>query len=279
MSYRSVLVPMGDETETRLRLSTAIALAKRFDSHVTALFVAPSPTMVVSDGFVGAYMPSDVIEAQRRAYAEQAEKTRKLVDDMLGGAGISHDWLSLEGDPGRLVTTQARACDLVILSKPRRPDLDDWFASGSVERVILNAGVPALVVPVSKTVDAFGARVLLGWNGSRECRRALTEGLPLMHLADQVGLLAIDADDQDGELPTAHLMVDRLRQRGIKAEAVLVASEGLPVEEVILSQVNEYVADSLILGAYSHSRLRELVLGGVSRRMLSDPPVPVLLAY
>ena len=149
------------------------------------------------------------------------------------------------------------------------------------EDVILSCSRPVLVVPYAgRRPDRLGENVLVAWNGSREAGRAVQEALPLMSPSSAVTVLLVDPDDELADVELAQDLVAHLGRHGLNARTQVVRHDltTLAVSDTILTQVAELDADLLVMGAYSHSRFREIILGGVTRDILRDMNVPVLMA-
>ena len=145
----------------------------------------------------------------------------------------------------------------------------------------LVSGRPILVVPNVGNFADLGRRVVIGWNASREAARAVNDAMPLLTAAETVTVLTIDPREgprAHGELPGADISL-HLARHGVKAEIERTASADLPVGEVLLSRVADLGADLLVMGAYGHSRARELLLGGATRSLLRSMTLPVLMSH
>jgi nucleotide-binding universal stress UspA family protein len=149
------------------------------------------------------------------------------------------------------------------------------------EDVVLSCSRPVLIVPYAgRRPDRLGENVLVAWNGSREASRAVKDALPLMSASSTVTILLVDPDDL-ADVSLAQDLVAHLGRHWLNARTQVIRHElaTLPVSDTILTQVAELDADLLVMGAYSHSRLREIILGGVTRNILQDMNVPVLMAH
>src|SRR5215471_6305021 len=143
------------------------------------------------------------------------------------------------------------------------------------------SGRPILVVPYVGNFADLGRRVVIGWNASREAARAVNDAMPLLTSAETVTVLTIDPREgprAHGELPGADISL-HLARHGVKAEIERTVSADLPVGEVLLSRVADLGADLLVMGAYGHSRARELLLGGATRSLLRSMTLPVLMSH
>ena len=168
--------------------------------------------------------------------------------------------------------------DLVILGQ-RVPDHDTGLYRP--EDVMLSCSRPVLVVPYAgRRPDRLGENVLVAWNGTREAGRAVQEALPLMSVSSVVTVLLVDPEE-DVDIDLAEDLVAHLGRHGLHAKTQVIRHDlaALAVSDTILTQVSELDADLLVMGAYSHSRFREIILGGVTRDILRDMNVPVLMAH
>ena len=172
----------------------------------------------------------------------------------------------------------ARCSDLVILSQ-QDPNSGgtDTFAS----TVILSCGRPTLVVPYIGAPADFGERVLIAWDGGREATRAVADAMPLLARARKVDVIAVDNDNDDDvpERLSAARLSAWLAAHGVRADIDRQESGDVGIGEWLLSRVADLSADLLVMGGYGHPRMRELVLGGVTRTMLRSMTVPVLMSH
>lgn len=138
-----------------------------------------------------------------------------------------------------------------------------------------------LIVPYAGRFDNVGRRIVIAWSSTREAARAVSDAMPFLESADLVNVLTIDpreGPDGHGELPGADIAV-HLARHGVKAQIERTVSAGLPVGEVLLSRIADLGADLLVMGAYGHSRVRELLLGGATRSVLRSMTLPVLMSH
>jgi len=147
------------------------------------------------------------------------------------------------------------------------------------EELALGVGRPVLVVPRYGTFETVGQRVLIAWNGSREATRAVNDAIPILKMATKVTVLSVDPEGEpDRRLPGADLAL-HLARHGIAAEAESTQALDIGVGDVLLSRAADLGADLIVMGAYGHSRLREMMLGGATRHLLQHMTVPVLMSH
>ncbi|HEV8617349.1 MAG TPA: universal stress protein [Methylomirabilota bacterium] len=263
-----VLVDTMPSCETRLRL--AATLAARCGAHLTGLHVSPPPDIPV---LVDAPLTADLIVRQQRVLAETRERAETVFRHHAKVPGVTPEWRADQGEPGNVAIRHARYADLTIVGQVD-PDAPDPLPVDLPERVVLGAGRPVLVVPYAGRFETLGERVLVAWNATREAARAVHDAMPFLREASKVTALTINADkDLAGDL------VRHLARHGVKAEASQLKSDDVEVGALLLSRAADFAADLMVMGAYGHSRLREVVLGGATREILRTMTVPVLMAH
>jgi nucleotide-binding universal stress UspA family protein len=275
MSLKDVLVYVGTDAACRSRVEVAARLAAWHDAHLTGLHVMASPPI---PGYIAAELPREVHEIEARRLREEAEQARHLFDSAVRAVGVPRiEWRAEEGDILATTRRHARYFDLVVVGQGI--DLDDPTLSVLPEELVLSIGHPVLVVPRYGTFVALGDHVLVGWNASREAARAVNDALPLLRRAQKVTVLSVDPGDHpDQRIPGADITL-HLARHGVNAVADQTRGADISVGDVLLSRAADVGADLIVCGAYGHSRLREMVLGGATRHLLQHTTVPVLMSH
>jgi nucleotide-binding universal stress UspA family protein len=272
MTYKTIVVHLDEQSRRAERLQLACVLAARFDAHLVGLFAlgaARIPSYALAEA---GPVIRDIEERRRGQAARAAEEEFRSAERR--GNGKSEWRLSTE-DAAAAVRLSARYADLVILGQP---EPGEALARGFVEEVILSAGRPVLMVPYAGRFADAGKRVLVAWNARREAARAVTDALPLLSRAERVEVVAFGSDGDHGELPGADIALF-LARHGVKSSAARHSAPGVDIGSQILSRAADVDADLIVMGAYGHSRLRELALGGATRSVLDAMTVPVLMAH
>lgn len=267
MGYRTILVDLTAARPVGSRLEVGKALAARFEAVLIGLHVTPEPLALARFSGETLYAGPELVEAQRTANREIKERVRMVFQDVCG-ADPSRIWREAEGDPGSLLVAAAHATDLVLTEKSE-PGAAGSF--GVIEQLVLGSGVPVLVLP-PRAAAGLGRTVLLGWNGTREATRAAHGALPFLTGAERVILCAVGKAAATG-LEGAIAM---LRRHGIALEPEAVDAPDGDAGQALLEQAAAHGADLLVMGAYGHARLRELVFGGATRHILREANLPVL---
>src|SRR5437870_6960590 len=218
-----------------------------------------------------------VIEA-RQAEVEGIEANHRAVfDDIvrrnaLGSEGRSVPYFSSDA------AVHARYADLAVVARPD-PAGQTAGPPGLVESLVLTSGRPVIVLPPRSTASRLG-RIEVGWNAGREAVRAVADALPLLVRAAAVEVLIIDPErsrGDHGQEPGADI-ARYLARHGAKVDVRRLSSDSEDVGRLLLSQAAAFGADLLVMGAYGHARLNELIFGGVTRTALRDAGLPVLMS-
>ena len=278
MTIRSIIVHIGRFPGSEVRTDIAASLAKRFDAALTGIHVmSRSVAYVTMAGEFGGQWVGEVMQ-QERAVADAAGTA---FAQRTGGAGIRTRWHVEEGIVADVLVRHARVADLTVIGQAPLSggDLNDY--EGVADEVVLGAGRPVLLVPHSGTFPEFGSRVLVAWDGGRESVRALADALPLLKDAQSVRVVTVEetADATRIRRPTLDDAVRFLHDHGIKAEGERLARGGIKASDALLAYLADRGCDLLVAGAYGHGRLRELLMGGVTRDLLDHATVPVLMSH
>jgi nucleotide-binding universal stress UspA family protein len=197
----------------------------------------------------------------------------------MSAAGLTTaEWRTTELDALDAVTLHGRYADLIVLGQPWAEDTSG-VGSGFAEQVMLEAGRPVLTVPYAGNFAAIGKRVLIAWNASREATRAVTDAMPFLRRAESVQVVVINPESgEHGAMPGSDIAL-YLARHGVNVEVYMDQAEQKDVGNEILSRAADFGADLIVMGAYGHSRFREMVMGGASRTVIDSMTVPVLLSH
>lgn len=275
MTYRSILVHLTDDPRNQTKIDVTIALARRFDAAVTALYTLPQAR---DFQYMGEYVPSHLFQLrtndEMRALAQEAKTAFQAA------GGVKTEWVESEKLPVEAVETHGRVFDLIVLGQPNPKPRDPMSLPAGVDvlphEVALRAGRPILTVPYVGSYPEIGHRVMVAWNGSKEAARAVHDALPFLVGAEKTTVFSVDPDKMRG-MPGAELG-RHLAHHGVRVEVSHTVADNTDVGESLLSAVADDGADLLVMGAYGHSRLREMIFGGVTETMLGSATVPVLLS-
>ncbi|MDX1483473.1 MAG: universal stress protein [Alphaproteobacteria bacterium] len=277
MTLRDILVHIDSSPAAPERLDYAIRLAQAHEAHLAAVYVvAVAPIHQYTEADLG----PELIEAHDRFMRESAEAAKEMFDERIARAGIAAEWRQVEGAVPEMVVLNARYADLAVLGQRIQGRLDAGAAPELPDHVVLDVGRPAIVVPYAGAPETVGKRILLAWNASRAAARAAHDSLPLLQAADEVRIVVINPERgimAHGELPGADIAT-HLARHGVKGEVVEVTADRSTVADELMSQCTVFDADMMVIGSYGSFRLRELVFGGTTRRILEKVPVPVFMS-
>ena len=287
MSLTSLLVVLdGDESDDAL-CETALKLARERELFVDMICVRPSQEQavpVVADGLTGGAIGEivEALEARSKARVEIAEAMFQkyckgpglpLADPNETGAGFRVAFEIVEGLPEQAVAWRGRHCDLIAVSRPHATE--DRLYAPALEAALFESGRPVLMVPLEATATV-ATRAFVAWNDSAPSARAVAAAMPMLRQAESVEVVVVrDAGvEADPEALRGYLS-----RHGLSPSFKQLEPDYRPLGEQLLDEAKAGEADLLVMGAYGHSRLRELVLGGVTRQILALADISVLMAH
>jgi len=284
MGFKDILVALDSAPAARGRIELAAALAERFGAHLIGLHTALGAEAPRRRGYFD-YFDHSLLDPLYREYREKmqadAERTRALFEEIASRHELSAEWRTASGYPSEITALNGRYVDLIVLGQLDPDDPQATLFRPLPEEVALGVGRPILVVPYAGSWKEIGRRVLVGWDASREATRAINDAMPLLAGAQTVTVLAVDpagSPANHGEVPGADIAL-HLARHGVKATIEATVSAGIGAGNALLSRASDLEADLLVMGAYGHSRVRELLLGGATRTVLESMTLPVLMAH
>ncbi len=272
---KTLLLHISGADDLGSRLEVAFDLAERLQAHLVGLQTltpASMPTAIMGRG-ASAVLLAERTENNRKLSAALEERFREASRRR----GLGCEWRAAEGEPLDVLALHSRYADLAIAALPQPQSLEEYLVGPPVDRLALVAACPTLLLPAAFAGKTAARRVLVAWKSSRTCARALRDATPLLKLAEEVTLLTIDEPGLDrlGGMDIATV----LARRGVRATIRHDFGTGGNAGAELLAHAQAINADTIVMGAYGHSRLRELVLGGATQRALSHSPVPLLMAH
>jgi nucleotide-binding universal stress UspA family protein len=274
MAQFDILVHVRRYDGDSLSATVGFALAQRLQAHVLGLYVASLGSVTYSTLETVVFQVQEADDLYGAALAQRAEWQQRLVTH-----GVSGEWLVAQGEPVEAICHAARWCDLVVAERPQL-NADAPIGWGTVSRTVFGAGVPVVVVPDSAKPTSIGERIVIAWNHSREAARAIRDALPLLRLAEKI--VVLDGAEQQSLIGARHLppldLPAYFARHGIVAEFrgfQPTADYGAG----ILASAHGVGADLIVMGAWGHSRIAELVLGGATRHLFQHSDVPLFVAH
>lgn len=275
MALKTILVHLADDPDHVSRLKVAKALAKQHGAHLTALFITRPldfPPEITGRGASIAYAREAQARAEEKARALEAKFT-----ETCRSSGLTHDWIVEDKEHLEALAQHAHAADLVVVSRGRNQHLEDRVRIRLAEELVMITGLPILVLPTGYEPGPLGRRIVVGWKPTREALSAVRDSLPLLQAAEKVDLVTIRPNSRDAI--SALEIQQYLRRQGVEAETCDFdeGPEGAGMTLLEVAQARQ--ADLIVIGAYGHSRLREVILGGVTRTLFTRSSLPLLMRH
>jgi nucleotide-binding universal stress UspA family protein len=255
----------------------AVSVAQAFGAHVVGVAFVYEP--VIPGSLLGG-IPTDLIEVQREENAKAARVAVDRFEAATRAAGVSAETRLLDASmagASDLFGRIARRFDIAVVGQAH----GEQGASEEllIEGALFGSGRPVIIVPHTHTRPMVLDRIMVCWDGSRPASRAIGDAVPLLERAKSIEIVVVTGErDKSGEI-TGTNMKRHLARHGITTEIKRVAAGNVGVQGAILTYAADCGADFIVMGAYGHSRLREFILGGVTRSILKSMPVPVLMSH
>ena len=286
MAIRKLLLPLTGTAAGESALATALKVAQMWNAHVLALHVrvdsrdvAPLAGEGLSGAMIEEMMSATEKESSDRAHAVHAMFDRFVARHQVSLAAphynLNHATAAFASVTGReedIVAQQARLSDLTIVPHPQSED--DVSSSDALHAVLFDSGRPVMVAPHTPPAT-IGSRICVAWNGTAESAAGVLAAIPWMQRADAIRVLTAEGYQRRG--PEAQDLAEYLALHGLKAEIATFQPVDRTVGMGLLKAAQDFGADLLVMGAYSHSRLRQLILGGVTRVVLEKAGLPVIM--
>jgi nucleotide-binding universal stress UspA family protein len=280
MSYRTILVCLDEVNRVGALVGAASRIAALTDAHVRGLYVIPAAQIYPSTGFEAV---PQVFEGHRTFFQNNKDSVRSSFEEAMKRQGQAFDLIAVEGRSPLIadeVLNHGRSCDLILMNATD-PAQVSGVELDCIERVVMGAGRPILILPRQGTAELKLDEVIVGWNAHREAARAVFDAMPLLKAAKSVRLVWVDPQkeaDLQGAVPGADL-AESLARHDVKAVAEGLPSGGIDAGAALLQRAGDTGAGLVVMGAYGHSRLREFVFGGATRLVLDKMTLPVFMSH
>lgn len=253
----------------------AVSTAALFGAHVSGLAYALEPPIgSLGDSFSSAIF--DTYHTEQKAAAERAAAAFENDARLAGVAFDSRVLFDTVPDAAETFGLLARHYDLAVVAQAQPQD--DGIENLTIQAALFDSGRPVLIVPYIQKEGIRLGRVMVCWDGSRSAARAVADALPLLQRAGQVDVVTVDAKERRNDLRGAQI-AEHLARHRVKVDLKNLIAPDSEAADIILSQAADSEADLIVMGGYGHSRLREFVLGGVTRSMLGAMTAPVLMSH
>ncbi|EKV27582.1 UspA [Caenispirillum salinarum AK4] len=284
---KTILAVVGDAQAGRVPMETAFVVARGLSAHVQVMHVRPDPAQsvpLVGEAMSGA-MVDEMMQVAEREGKNRAQATRAMFDEYCGRYAVpvnveppglpemSAEYREETGAEDEVVATAGRVADLIVVG--RGGEESEPSAMVTLHTALMESGRCVLLAP-SETPSGIGGHIAIAWNGSAEAARAVAGAMSLLTRAKTVTLLVVE---RGGEGAGPQDLVSHLAWHEVPVHVRHLHGEGASVGSMLLKTSEEVGADLLVMGAYTHSRLRQLFIGGVTRHVLEHAKLPVLLSH
>ncbi len=279
MSYKTILVHVDATPLAAQRIRIAAKLARSFGAHLIGTATSGFASIVrQAQSYDMATIPAPVECGSQRDSARAALAEFDAIAAACEAPSCERRLIDEDADDGLML--QARYSDLVVVGQAGSGFAQAGVGDDMAEFVMLHGARPVLIIPYAGKFEHVGQRILVAWDGGQEASRAIVAALPLLQKATQVTLVVFNADGRDGihgDVPGADIALYLARHQvrvDVREEHV-----GFDIGNAMLSLATDIDADLIVMGGYGHARLRQLLLGGVTRTVLRTMTVPVLMAH
>jgi nucleotide-binding universal stress UspA family protein len=286
MALRDLVVLLDGSDRDSEQLRVAVDLAQRDEAHLTGLCTLDTLAPVIPGPSLGGYPQILALQGIAQEIEEFArDKARgieRVFREALRANGLPGDWCLALGAAADVAARRVRCADVLVAGQSDPAEAAALANARLIEEILLTAGRPLLLVPYAGHFLQVGARVLIAWNGSREASRALHDALPLLRPAAKVTVLTVQTPREAAEGPEipGGDVAAHLARHGVEAAAARTVTDGnISVADALLGYASDVGADLLVMGGYGRSRVREFVLGGVTREILNHMTLPVLISH
>ncbi|HEY1798288.1 MAG TPA: universal stress protein [Stellaceae bacterium] len=282
---KNLLAVVGDGNAGPV-LEAALITARRFNSHIVGLHSLTTEYAVVFGGEMGFSISSEVDRTLEREGHDRRDQARRLFREFMNGGGVpvggapaGHEgptasWREEDGRQNAIVGMTGRVYDLIIVEQPEKLAS---IAEATLEDALFESGRPVLMVPKA-VPQTMGEIVAIAWNGSTETALTVALGMPYLLQAKQVVVVSVGAQHMPEPGPSGEELVRTLERHGLSVSLRLAVGRQKPQGESFLKEALAAGADLILKGAYTQSRIRQMIFGGATRHMIMESPIPMLMA-
>lgn len=275
IAVKTILLHVQDNATLVPRLEAALDLARRFSAHLSCLHITPIEAYTAVGAFDGAILVADL----RNALEEGEKALRQTISEQLEGEDVSWDYQQVTGHVATTLVHHAALSDLLVTGRESQFGQGRWALQiGLVGDLLHRCRTPLFIPPAANEKIDVSAPVLVAWDGSYEAANAIRASLSFLKAAPEVQVLHVAREAGEGEFPDTKAL-EYLSRHGVHAELRVASSQYDDVATLIVGEASSTGAGTIVLGGYNHSRIGELLFGGVTRSLLLDCPLPLLMAH
>ena len=278
----TILVPFSDDDRAEAALQTAIMIARTFNSHVEGLHAWRTPQIIAGEGVV---FPSESLARltdESKQFAASAHqrfdaviKAENIPYREIGAAanGVSCSWREGEGVESEIIGDYGRLFNVIVMGRNEMGTSVDWKAT--LEAALFESGRP-VILAAAKLPPTIGQHIVIAWNGATETARTIAVAMPVLREAARVTVLTVEGGFVPG--PSAEDVARHLGRNGIDTTTMTAAPGRRSIGDAMVDEAATAGADMLLKGAFTNSRLRQMIFGGATRDIINNSVLPVLMA-
>ncbi len=277
MAIKDLAVAFNASENSRAAVKLAVQMCRKYEATLTGIYAhLPVRFETEVEHWISDEMKASLEKADANTVAAIGDAFKAAVKE--SGFDGPVEWVSPTGNPNDLLARSARYHDLLLIGQYSNPDRNKRRVRA--EELVLNSGKPIIVVPVGYQVRPFSGHAVVAWDGSRPAARALSDAMQILETKERLDVVTVGASGARGRPETfGQDVVTYLSRHGINAKQNNLSASREGVGATILGYCSETDPDVLVMGAYGHARLREELFGGVTRHILENANVPVLMAH
>ena len=282
---RNLLAVIGDGNAAPV-LEAALMVARRFNSHIVGLHSLTTEYAVVFGGEMGFSISSEVDRTLEREGHERRDQARRLFRDFMDAQGVpiaasgsgvngpSASWREEDGRQNAVVGMSGRVYDLIVVEQPEKLAS---IAEATLEDALFESGRPVMMVP--KAVGpTMGDTIAVAWNGSTETALTVALAMPFLQQAKHVVVVTVGPQHMPEPGPAGEELARTLEGHGLEVSMRTAVGRQKPQGESFLKEAMAAGADLLLKGAYTQSRIRQMIFGGATRHIIMESRIPVIMA-
>jgi nucleotide-binding universal stress UspA family protein len=282
---KNLLAVIGDGNAGPV-LEAALKVARRFNSHIVGLHSLTTEYAVVFGGEMGFSISSEVDRTLEREGHDRRDQARRLFRDFMSAQGVpigpvapenpgpSASWREEDGRQNAVVGMSGRVYDLILVEQPEKLAS---IAEATLEDALFESGRPVIMVP-KESPPTLGDIVAVAWNGSTETATTVALGMPFLEKAKEVVVVAVGPQHMPEPGPTGDELARTFERHGLKVSLRTAYGRQKPQGESFLQEAMAAGADLMLKGAYTQSRIRQMIFGGATRHIIMESKIPVVMS-
>lgn len=278
MAIKDLLVAYDGNDASRKAVQLAVQMSRKYDASITGVHIFRTETY---ESHIRRWIPDDVLGRMQEAEQEVEKSIEESFREQLAEAEFSGDsqWVTAQGQSNILLPRFSRYFDLMLIGQFTHA-FGNEGRTVQPEDLVTRAGKPVIVVPKGLDVRPFSEEAVVAWDGSRSAARALSDAMQILETKKRLDVVTVDGEDAGAAaVPDEMDIVAHLERHGINAKMVGLDASGTSVGEAVLDYCAETGPDLLVMGAFGRGKLGGMLFGGVTRHILQNMTVPVLISH